>query len=78
MNDQTKKQIQPKQTEQGGIEGEGSYTATHNYNDGLRESVKKGNAEKLGRDAQKALEGAEGEALKLAENAGKSGKSSQK
>jgi hypothetical protein len=78
MNDQKKKPSEPKQTEQGGVEGEGSYTATHHYNDGLQESVKKGDAEKLGRDAQKALEGSEGEELRNAEKAGKSGKSLQK
>jgi hypothetical protein len=74
MSDE-KKQIQPKQSERRGVEGEGSYTATHNYNDGLRESVKKGDAEKLGREAEKALSGAEGKELRNAEKAAKSGTS---
>jgi hypothetical protein len=76
-NEQTKKPA-TKQTEQGGVEGEGSYTATHNYDEGVRESVKKGNSEKLGQEAKKALDGAEGEELRNAEKAGKQGKSLHK
>ena len=75
MSQNEKKPTETKQTEQGGVEGEGSYTATHNYNDGLRESVKKGDADKLGHDAEKALEGPEGDELRNAEKAGKLGKS---
>lgn len=56
-----------------GVEGEGSYTATHNYNEGLEESVKAGHAEELGEEAKKALEGPEGEALRQAEQAAKRG-----
>ena len=72
---ETKKPVDTKQSEQRGVEGEGSYTATHNYNDGLKQSVKKGDAEKLGRAAEKALDGAEGEELRNAEKAGKQGQS---
>jgi hypothetical protein len=77
MNDPTKKPT-TKQSEQSGVEGEGSYTATHHYNEGVRESVKKGNTEKLGHAAEKALEGAEGEELRQAEKAGKQGQSLRK
>jgi hypothetical protein len=77
MSELTKKPI-TKQSEQGGVEGEGSYTATHNYDEGVRESVKKGDAEKLGRAAKKALDGAEGDELRNAEQAGKQGKSLKK
>ena len=56
-----------------GVEGEGSYTATHNYNAGVEKSVKAGRSEELGAQAKKALEGPEGESLRQAEKAGKAG-----
>jgi hypothetical protein len=77
MSNPTKKP-NTKQSEQRGVEGEGSYTATHNYDQGVRESVKKGNSEKLGQAAEKALEGPEGEELRQAEKAGKQGQSLHK
>jgi hypothetical protein len=77
MSDPTKKPS-TKQSEQRGVEGEGSYTATHHYNEGVRESVKKGDIEKLGQAAEKALEGPEGEELRQAEKAGKQGQSLHK
>ena len=58
-----------------GVEGEGSYTATHNYNEGVEKSVKAGKSEELGKQAKKALEGPEGESLRQAEKAGKAGQS---
>ena len=58
-----------------GIEGEGSYTATHNYNEGLEKSVKAGKSEQLGEKAMKALEGPEAEVLRQAEKAAKAGQS---
>ena len=78
MSNDTKKPVETKQSEQGGVEGEGSYTATHNYDRGLQDSIKKGNAEKLGQEAKKALEGVEGEELRNAEKAGKTGQSLHK
>lgn len=56
-----------------GVEGEGSYTATHNYNEGVKKSVASGNAAKLGEKAKEALEGPEGDALREAEKAAKAG-----
>jgi hypothetical protein len=56
-----------------GVEGEGSYTATHNYNEGVEKSVKAGHSEELGKQAKKALEGPEGESLRQAEKAAKAG-----
>ena len=50
-----------------GLQGEGNYDATHNYNDGVKKSVEKGNAEELAEKAKKALEGPEGDALRAAE-----------
>ncbi|MEO7113896.1 MAG: hypothetical protein ABI183_25875 [Polyangiaceae bacterium] len=78
MNNETKKPSDTKQSEQNGVEGEGSYTATHNYDRGLQDSVKKGDSEKLGQEAKKALDGPEGDELRKAEKAGKSGQSLQK
>ncbi len=51
--------------------GEGNYDATRRYNEGLQESVKKGNSEELGEKAKTALEGKEGADLRAAEEKGK-------
>lgn len=56
-----------------GLQGEGNYDATHHYNEGLEKSVKKGNAEELGEKAKEALEGAEGDELREAEERAKHG-----
>ena len=56
-----------------GVSGEGNYEATHNYNEGLKKSVEKGNAEELAEKAKKALEGPEGEELRKADEIGKQG-----
>ncbi len=55
------------------VEGEGSYTATHHYNDGLAKSIREGRSEELADAAKKALEGPEGPSLREAEKVGKSG-----
>ncbi|MEO8797774.1 MAG: hypothetical protein ABI551_07815 [Polyangiaceae bacterium] len=70
----TKSNPQVKQSEQKGVEGEGSYEGTRRYDSGLQKSVQKGNSEKLGKEAEKALEGPEGDELRKAEEAGKMGK----
>ncbi len=49
------------------VEGEGSYTATHNYSAGVAKSVARGDTEELARKAQEAYDGPEGEALRRAE-----------
>jgi len=56
----------------GKVEGEGSYTATRDYNKGVAESVAAGKSEEQAQAAKKALEGKEGEELKRAEAEGKS------
>ena len=66
-----------KRTKSNGVEGEGSYTATHTYNEGVEKSVKAGRSEELGTQAKKALEGPEGESLRQAEKAGKAGQTKQ-
>ena len=55
----------------GGVEGEGSYTATHNYNAGLKKSIDEGKSDELAQAAKQALDGPEGEELRKAEQAGK-------
>ena len=56
------------------IEGEGSYTATHNYDEKLEKFVhdKKAEIPKMAEDAEKAIEGPEGDALRRAEETGRS------
>lgn len=54
------------------IEGEGSYTATRDYNKGVAKSVAAGKSEEQAKAAKKALEGQEGVELKRAEAEGKS------
>lgn len=56
------------------LEGEGSYTATHNYNAGVKKSVSKGRSEELAKKAKDALDGAEGATLRRAEHEGKAGR----
>ena len=55
------------------VEGEGSYTATHNYNEGLAKSVEEGRAAELGTAARKALEGPDAASLREAERFAKAG-----
>ena len=55
------------------LEGEGSYSAARRYDAGVARSVEKGDAEKLGEEAAKALDGAEGKELRKAEQAAKHG-----
>lgn len=53
------------------VEGEGSYTATHNYNEGVERSVQRGDTESLAEEAKQALEGEEGDVLRDAERKGR-------
>ena len=52
-----------------GLEGEGSYTATENFDKSEREFVSKHKADipKMGKDAEDALDGPEGDELRKAE-----------
>ncbi len=56
------------------LEGEGSYSATRNYNAGLRRALAKQDTEGLAEKARRALEGPEGPSLKRAESIGKRGR----
>ena len=55
------------------IEGEGSYTATADYNKRTAEFLKKDKVEGAARDAAKALDSEEAASLKAAEAKGKAG-----
>lgn len=61
----------PKKDPQGDTIGEGNYDASRRYQEGLKQSVEKGDAERLAKQAQKDLEGKEGEDLRSAEERGK-------
>jgi hypothetical protein len=66
-----KKTVKKKKT--GKLEGEGSYTATRNFDKAQQSFVKRnrGKIAKLGKDAEKALEGPEGKSLRAAEKKAK-------
>ena len=61
------------QSDKDGVQGEGNYDATHRYNEGVKQSVLKGNTDELAEKAKKALDGKEGEELRNAEEQGKQG-----
>jgi hypothetical protein len=58
------------------VEGEGSYSAAHRYQEGVERSVKKGDAEQLGEEAAWTLDRPEGEELRRAERNAKQGHAS--
>jgi hypothetical protein len=62
-----------KKDKKDGVQGEGNYDAARRYDEGVRQSVRKGDVDKLAEEAQKALEGPEGDALRDAERLAKEG-----
>jgi len=58
------------------IEGEGSYTATHHYDEGVERSIAAGKTDELASKAAAALDGPEGDKLRKAEQAAKQGHTS--
>ncbi len=56
-----------------GVEGEGSYSATHRYQEGIARSVQQGDADRLAEEAARALDGPEGQELRRAEKDAKAG-----
>ena len=56
-----------------GLEGEGSYSATRKYNQGLEKHQKQANVDELAKRARQAVEGPEGGELRRAEEQGKRG-----
>ena len=56
-----------------GIEGEGSYSGTADYNKRTADFIKKGKVDKAAKDAERAVDSAEGDELRKAEDKGKAG-----
>ena len=56
-----------------GVEGEGSYSGTRDYNQRTADFIKKGKVDKAAQDAKQALDSGEAESLKAAEEKGKAG-----
>ncbi|HTE35681.1 MAG TPA: hypothetical protein VK630_03980 [Reyranella sp.] len=56
-----------------GVEGEGSYTGTRDYNERTADFVKKGKVDKAAQDAKQAMDSGEAADLKAAEEKGKAG-----
>jgi len=55
------------------VEGEGSYEATHRYNQAVEKHARSGDADELAKKAAEALDGPDAGELKRAEEAGKRG-----
>lgn len=53
-----------------GVEGEGSYSGTRDYQKGLEKTMKSGKVEEKAQEAKRAFEGPEGEELRRAEQRG--------
>ena len=64
-------QAKPEQGKQDENEGEGSRTAAHHYNDGVKATIESGKVPEKADEARKALEGPEGEELRKAEKEAK-------
>ena len=57
----------------GGVEGEGSYSGTRDYNERTADFIKKGKVDKAAQDARQAMDSGEAADLKAAEEKGKAG-----
>jgi hypothetical protein len=66
-------QTEKKNPQQGKVEGEGSYTATRDYDQHLKTSKGAAESERLAREAAQALDGPEGADLRHAEQQAKQG-----
>ena len=56
-----------------GVEGEGSYSGTRDYNERTADFIKKGKVDKAAQDARQAMDSGEAADLKAAEEKGKAG-----
>ena len=56
-----------------GVEGEGSYSGTRDYNQRTADFIKKGKVDKAAKDAEQAMDSDEAAELKSAEDKGKAG-----
>jgi hypothetical protein len=57
-----------------GVEGEGSYSATRDYNERTAKFIEKGKVEKAAQEAKRAMDSPERAGLEKAEAEGKAGK----
>jgi hypothetical protein len=67
----------PKDKRESKIEGEGSYSGTHDYNERTAKFLKKDKVETAAQEAKRALDSDEAAELKAAEAKGKSGDTSK-
>ena len=56
-----------------GVEGEGSYSGTREYNQRTADFIKKGKVDQAAEEARRALDSDEADAIKAAEEKGKAG-----
>ena len=56
-----------------GIEGEGSYSGTRDYNERTADFIKKGKVDKAAQEAKRAMDSGEASDMKAAEEKGKAG-----
>ena len=56
-----------------GIEGEGSYSGTKEYNERTADFIKKGKVDKAAKEAERAMDSDEADEMKSAEEKGKAG-----
>ena len=56
-----------------GVEGEGSYSGTRDYNNRTADFIKKGKVDKAAKEAERAMDSKEADELKSAEEKGKAG-----
>jgi hypothetical protein len=57
--------------DRGANQGEGDYRSARNYDEHVRRTAESGQVEKKAREAEKAIEGKEGDELRRAEELGK-------
>ena len=62
-----------KKTPKDGVEGEGSYSGTRDYNERTAKFIKDGKVDKAAKEAERALDSDEAAELKKAEDQGKAG-----
>ena len=60
-------------SDKSGVEGEGSYSGTKDYNDRTEKFIKAGKVDKAAKDAVKSMDSPEAAQLKQAEEKGKAG-----
>ena len=68
-----KNELDYERAKSGAMEGEGSREGTQRYDSGVEKFMSKGRTEKLADEANRALNGKEGQALREAEDAAKRG-----